>query len=152
MARGITRIRWFRRHVSWGTVYLTCDETHPRRVKLGFTQRKTIDRRKELARSVEGRLVIVHTVQMPHAFALEYRCHKAMRGLGDRDFGKTSEWYVLRDDITLDHVIEMLHNEAKRLRLIAKIKLAWPSFGKITAFDSGWRSGQNAQPIKSEIA
>ena len=45
--RGSLTVRWFRRAVPWGTVYLTCDERHPQRFKIGFTQRKTTDRRKD---------------------------------------------------------------------------------------------------------
>ena len=52
-SRGSLTVRWFRRAVPWGTVYLTCDEQHPQRIKIGFTQRKTAERRKELAKLIE---------------------------------------------------------------------------------------------------
>lgn len=56
-SRGSLNVRWFRRAVPWGTVYLNCDERHPQRFKVGFTQRKTTERRKELARGLEKRLL-----------------------------------------------------------------------------------------------
>ncbi len=33
-SRGSLTVRWFRRAVPWGTVYLTCDERHPQRFKI----------------------------------------------------------------------------------------------------------------------
>lgn len=148
--RGFIRIRWFRRNVAWGTVYLTCDETYPRRVKLGFTQRKTVERRQELARSVSGRLAIVQTVRMPHAFALEARCHRAMKRLARRDTERSREWYILRDGIALDDVLRMMKRRAERLRLVATLKIAWPRYGTVTVFDSGWRPATVTQPWSPE--
>ena len=138
-SRGSLTIRWFRRAVPWGTVYLTCDERYPQRIKIGLTQRKTTERRCELARGLEKRLLIVQTIQMPHAHCLESRCLKRVTRLADRDFAKTSEWFVLGDGFTLDDVAQAMLDEARRLRREARWKLAWPSQGRFTVFDSGWR-------------
>lgn len=138
-SRGSLTVRWFRRAVPWGTVYLTCDERYPQRFKIGFTQRKTTERRRELARGLEKRLLIVQTIQMPHAHCLESRCLKSVTRLADRDFAKTSEWFVLGDGFTLDDVAQVMLDEARRLRREARWKLAWPSQGRVAVFDSGWR-------------
>ena len=120
-------------------MYLTCDERHPQRFKIGFTQRKTTERRKELARGLEQRLLIVQTIQMPYAHCLESRCLKSVTRLADRDFAKSSEWFVLGDGFTLDDVAQAMLDEARRLRREARWKLAWPSQGRVAVFDSGWR-------------
>lgn len=138
-SRGSLKVRWFRRAVPWGTVYLNCDERHPQRFKIGFTQRKTTDRRKELARGLEKRLLIVQTIQMPHAYSLESRCLESAKQLAERDFAKSSEWFVLGDGFTLDDVARAMLDDARRLRREARWKLAWPSRGRIAVFDSGWR-------------
>jgi hypothetical protein len=138
-SRGSLKVRWFHRAVPGGTVYLTCDERHPQRFKIGFTQRKTTDRRKELSHGLEKRLLIVQTIQMPYAYSLESRCLKTVKRLAERDFSKSSEWFVLGDGFTLDDVAEAMLLEARRLRREAKWKLAWPSQGKVAVFDSGWR-------------
>ncbi|ATG38001.1 MAG: GIY-YIG nuclease family protein [Rhodobiaceae bacterium] len=150
-SRGFTRIRWFRRNVAWGTVYLTCDESDPRRIKIGFTQRKTIDRRKELSRSVQGRMVIVQTVRMPHAFALEARCHAKVRRLAYRDKSRTREWYLLREGASLSDVATLISEQATRLRRIARLKIAWPPYGRISLFDSGWRPAERVEPVKVDL-
>ncbi|WP_140849210.1 GIY-YIG nuclease family protein [Paracoccus sp. FO-3] len=150
-SRGFTRIRWFRRNVAWGTVYLTCDEEDPRRIKIGFTQRKTVDRRKELSRSVQGRMVIVQTVKMPHAFALEARCHAKIGRLAGRDRTRNREWYILREGASVSDVAQLITEQATRLRRIARLKIAWPSYGRITLFDSGWRPAGRTDPIKSDL-
>lgn len=138
-SRGSLTVRWFRRAVPWGTVYLTCDERYPQRFKIGFTQRKTTERRRELARGLEKRLLIVQTIQMPHAHCLESRCLKSVTRLADRDFAKSSEWFVLGDGFTLDDVAQAMLDEAQRLRWEARWKLAWPSRGRVAVLDSGWR-------------
>ncbi|WP_207100908.1 GIY-YIG nuclease family protein [Paracoccus shandongensis] len=138
-SRGSLKVRWFRRAVPWGTVYLTCDERYPQRIKIGFTQRKMTERRRELARGFEKRLLIVQTIQMPHAHCLESRCLKSATRLADRDFAKSSEWFVLGDGFTLDDVAQTMLDNARRLRREARWKLAWPSQGRVTVFDSGWR-------------
>lgn len=149
--RGISRVRWFRRAVKWGTVYLTCDERHPSRIKIGFTNRKTIDRRKELARGVERRLVIVQTIQMPHGFCLEARCLGRAKELAQRDHAKTSEWFVLNSGVTLNDMAEAMKREARRLRREARWKFAWPSYGRVTVFDSGWRPKGSRPSVKMDL-
>lgn len=128
-----------------------CDERHPRRIKLGFTKRKTIDRRQELARGLEMRLMIVQTIQMPHAFCLEARCLMQMAGLAHRDHAKSSEWMVLEDGITLDDVAQTMTREARRLRWEARLKFAWPRHGRISVYDSGWRSTGARQQSRQEL-
>mgnify|MGYP002712819896 CR=1 FL=1 len=150
-SRGSLRVRWFHHAVPWGTVYLTCDERHPQRFKIGFTQRKTTDRRKELSYGLEKRLLIVQTIQMPYAYSLESRCLKFVKRLAERDFAKSSEWFVLSDDFTLDDVAEMMLLEARRLRREAKWKLAWPSHGRVTKFDSGWRKDRLRPSTKYDL-
>lgn len=150
-SRGSLYVRWFRRAVPWGTVYLNCDERHPQRFKIGFTQRKTTERRKELARGLEKRLLIVQTIRMPHAYCLESRCLARVSKLASRDFAKSSEWFVLDPDHTIDDVAQALLDEAQRLRREAKWKLAWPSYGRVAVFESGWRAGARSPSRKYEL-
>lgn len=150
-SRGFTRIRWLRRNVAWGTVYLMCDETDARRIKIGFTQRKTMDRRQELSRNVEGRMIIVQTVRMPHAFALEARCHRKVKRWAKRDRDRSREWYILLEGASVDEVARLIVRQAMRLRLIARLKLAWPAYGHITLFDSGWRPDERRELLKTDL-
>ena len=150
-SRGSLKVRWFRRAAPGDTVYLTCDERYPQRIKIGLTQRKTTERRCELARGLEKRLLIVQTIQMPHAHCLESRCLKSATPLADRDFAKSSEWFALGDGFTLDDVVQAMLDEARRLRREARWKLAWPSNGRVAVFDSGWRKAGKQPSLKYDL-
>ena len=104
----------------WGAAYLTCDKRHPQRIKIGLTQCKMTEQRNELARGLEKRLLVVQTIQMPHAHCLESQCLKTVTRLADRDFAKTSEWFVLGDGFNLDDVAQAMHADARRLRREAR--------------------------------
>ena len=145
--RGFTRIEWFRPNVAWGTVYLTADEQYNRRIKLGFTQRKSTERRKELAREVDGRLLIVLTIKMPHAFALEAACHRTMRKIAKRDPKRTKEWYILRQGRTISDAEKLIVKQASRIQLIARLKFSWPKYGAVNIFKSNYQHAPREKDV-----
>lgn len=89
---------------------------------------------------------------MPHAYCLEGRWLKSVTRRADRDFARTSEWFVLGDGFTLDDVAQAMLDAARRLRREARWKLAWPSLGRITVFESGWRKDEKQSSKKYELA
>lgn len=133
-----SRIGWFMRRPGWGTVYLMAPESDPTLFKIGFTRRRTVDRRRELQRPEDGKLRIVCTITMPHAYLLEQRLLAKMRG-GWRIFRRRAnprgtEWFHLRRGETLAQVEALMEFEARRLRLAAGLRFSWPWSGRIRHF------------------
>jgi hypothetical protein len=48
-------------------------------------------------------------------------------------------------------VAQLITEQATRLRRIARLKIAWPIYGRISLFDSGWRPTGRTDPIKSDL-
>ena len=131
-----TRIGWFDFRAAPGTVYLMQPDNDPTLFKLGFTTRRTLERRRELQRRGDGRLRIVCSVTMPHAYVLEQRLLRRMRG-GWRFFRRRSsprgtEWFHLRRRETIADIQTMMEREARRVRRAARLRFSWPLFGRIT--------------------
>ena len=75
-----TGIPWLRRRkVPYGTVYLMQARATPRLFKVGFTKRRTKDRRTELNRVASDDLAIVYTVSLPWARACETLIFRRLR-------------------------------------------------------------------------
>ena len=135
-----TRIGWFNIRAVPGTVYLMQPDNDPRLFKLGYTSRHTLERRRELQRPGDGRLRIVCSVTMPHAYALEQRLLGRMRGgwrfLRRRGSPRGTEWFYLRRGEKLSDIQLLMEREARRVRLAAVVRFSWPLGGKITLFEA----------------
>jgi hypothetical protein len=129
-------VPWFRAHPVWGTVYLMQSLETPRLIKIGYTQRRTKDRRAELIGSVQGDLKIMFKISMPNAYATEQLILRGMRqrlfGFGDR---RGTEWFWLRRWETLDHVAIRIERAANRIKLTSQIKGSWPREATVRVFD-----------------
>lgn len=152
-----TKIGWFDFKAATGTVYLMQPDNDPRLFKLGFTSRRTLERRRELQRPGDGKLRIICSVTMPHAYALEQRLLGRMRG-GWRFFRRRSsprgtEWFYLRRNEQILDIQALMEREARRVRLAAAIRFSWSLRGRILLFEGSrtriagafrpvlWRSG-----------
>ena len=134
------KIGWFNHRAAAGTVYLMQPENDPRLFKLGYTSRRTLERRRELQRAGDGKLRILCSVTMPHAYVLEQRLLRRMRG-GWRLFRRRSsprgtEWFYLRRGETISDIRRLLAREARRVRLAARLRFSWPLGGKIALFEA----------------
>jgi len=135
-----TRIGWFDFRAAPGTVYLMQPDNDPRLFKLGFTSRRTLERRRELQRAGDGTLRIVCSVTMPHAYVLEQRLLRRMRG-GWRFFRRRgsprgTEWFYLQRGEQIRDIQRLMAREARRVRFAACIRLSWPPRGRITLFEA----------------
>ena len=130
-------IPWFRRS-GWGTVYLLQSREDPRLFKVGYTRRRTKDRRAELRAKVYGELDIVYGLSMPHAYHAEQR---TLRGLRLRWFGRGdergAEWFRLRKNETMDDIKARITKAAAQVRREAKFKLSWAKDTQIRIFNAG---------------
>lgn len=135
------KIGWFNFKAPTGTVYLMQPDNEPRLFKLGYTSRRTLERRRELQRPGDGRLRIVCSVTMPHAYVLEQRLLRRMRR-GWRLFRRRSsprgtEWFYLWRGEQISDIQRMMEREARRVRLAAGIRFSWPLRGRIMLFEAG---------------
>lgn len=135
-----SRIGWFRFKAATGTVYLMQPDNDPTLFKLGFTSRRTLERRRELQRPGDGKLRIVCSVTMPHAYVLEQRLLRRMRR-GWRFFRRRSsprgtEWFHLRRGEKISDIQALMEQEARRVRLAAAVRFSWPLRGKIMLFEA----------------
>ncbi len=119
------RIRFFAKRVKIGTVYLLVSERNPRLFKIGFTERATQKRRRELEHSSGERLTIAHTVPQPWAFTTEQRLHWIYRG---RMFGTVpamgTEWFRLLPWESMRVVRWRINVIAKLTKWEAKLKMS----------------------------
>lgn len=134
------KIGWFNLRAPTGTVYLMQPDNDPRLFKLGYTSRHTLERRRELQRPGDGKLRIVCSVSMPHAYALEQRLLARMRG-GWRLFRRRSsprgtEWFYLRRGETILDIQTLIEREARRVRRAAGLRFSWPLSGTIALFEA----------------
>ena len=134
-------IAWFRGRPAWGTVYLMQSLNEPDLFKVGFTKRRTKDRRSELQGKVGGRLKVFYTLSMPNAYFTEQLVLRRLRrrfwGRGDR---RGTEWFRLRKKETMSDVVDRIHKAACRIRWVSKMKLSWPSGQDFVVYKSWDRS------------
>ena len=148
-------IPWLRRRgTGWGTVYLMQSRKRPGLFKVGFTQRRTKDRRTELNRVDRDDVRIVFTVSMP----LARQCERIMlrrlrRGLfrrrGDR---RGTEWFWLRKGERIDDIAALLNDTAHTIRRVGRFKLSWPAGKEIRIFNAlpSRASGASEKPQDQE--
>ena len=130
---------WLRRRgIGRGTVYLMRSRKRPGLFKVGFTRRRTEDRRTELNRVGRDDMKIVFTVAMPLARQCERALLRRLRGgvfqrKGDR---RGTEWFWLRKGEHIDDIAALLHHTAHTVRRVGKLKLSWPAGAQIRIFDA----------------
>ncbi|MEM9524071.1 MAG: GIY-YIG nuclease family protein [Pseudomonadota bacterium] len=131
-------IRWFQRRPRWGTVYLMQSQDQPDLFKVGYTTRRTKDRRAELKGKVDGRLKIVYTLSMPNAYFTEQlvlrRLRRRFLGRGD---GRGTEWFRLRRRETIADIARRIEEAARQIRFISRLKLSWPKDTEFRIFRGG---------------
>ncbi len=133
--RRSSRIRWFRRHVRSGTVYLLVSRHNPALFKIGFTERLTKDTRRELERSSGEPQSIVFAISMPWACACEQRLHwYYSHRSGGRARSSDTKWYRLRVWESLPRVRQKMLRIAALTALEAWLKLSWPKGTQIRSF------------------
>lgn len=121
-----------------GTVYLMQSRIKPQLFKVGFTARKTIERRAELNRVAGDDMVIIATVSMPWARQCEALILRRLR----RDWFRKrdrrgTEWFWLRRSESIEHIVARLEKSSRRIEHIAKLKLSWPKNTTRRHFRSG---------------
>ena len=132
------KIPWLRRRgIGRGTVYLMQSRRRPDLFKIGFTTRRTKDRRTELNRVGQDDMKIVFTVAMPWA----RHCESAMlRQLRRTPFRKRdrrgTEWFWLRKGERIHDIAARLHDTAHTVRRVSRLKLSWPTEGGIRTFNA----------------
>ncbi len=121
-------IPWFRKRLKTGTIYLMRSVEDPDLFKVGFTERLSNTRRKELERHSGHCLRIFYTLSMPHAYICEQRLHRFYRR---RFFGRASElgteWYRLRSWENIDGVKNRMNRMAVITKMEARLKFSWPA-------------------------
>lgn len=138
-----TGIPWlWRRKVPYGTVYLMQARATPRLFKVGFTKRRTKDRRTELNRVASDDLAIVYTVSLPWARACETLILRRLRWnpfrRGDR---RGTEWFWLRKRETIEAIIAKLDRAARDTRRMARWRWSWPRGAEIKTFRANRQGG-----------
>ena len=136
--RRSARIQWLSRRTKNGTVYLMVSLDNPGLFKIGFTERLTTDRRRELERSSGERLTIAHSVSMPWAYATEQRLHRYYRNRlwgSARELG--TEWFQLRRWESLGGVRKRMDRAARLTEWEARLKLSWREGAEIRSFTNG---------------
>jgi hypothetical protein len=144
------KLPWGRaRSAPYGTVYLMQDKHQPRLIKVGYTKRRTIDRRAELNRVAGDDMRIRMTLSMPWAAQVE---QKALRHLRRKRRLKSdhrgTEWFWLPDTDALSDIETILTNTATKIQKTARLKLSWPKNTQIKMFKprSGLKSATAHNP------
>jgi len=124
----IQMIPWFRfSRVPRGTVYLMQSRNEPDLFKVGFTKRKTIERRAELNRVAGDNMKIVFTVSMPWARKSEALALRRLRRNPFRKRDKRgTEWFRLQPGEDIQKIAGGIEAASNRIELLAKIKFSWP--------------------------
>lgn len=123
--------RWPRtRHVrlsgKWGTVYVFQDRADPSLFKVGVTARLSKTRKREVSSTMAGGAPLrqILAIDMPHARSVETIAHRRLRPLRAR-CGRGREWYRVRNDDDLRHVLEQVEAAADEVRRVAMQRGRW---------------------------
>jgi len=129
-------VRWFRfSRVPYGTVYLMQSARDRRLFKVGFTKRKTIERRAELDRVAGDNMKIVATVSMPWGRACETDVLRRLRANPFRKRDRRgTEWFWLGKNENIDAIEKRLNRSADRIARRAKFQLSWPKAATVRRF------------------
>ncbi len=106
--------------------------------KVGFTKRKTIERRAELNRVAGDDMKIVFTISMPWARKSEALALRRLRRNPFRKRDKRgTEWFRLRSGEDIQKIAGGIEAASGRIELIAKIKFSWPKGFEKRIFRAG---------------
>lgn len=121
-------IPWLRfSRVPWGTVYLLQSRNEPRLFKVGFTKRRTKDRRAELNRVAGDDMKIVSTVSLPWARNCEALVLRRLRRNPFRKRDRRgTEWFWLFATEDIHRIADRLEAASSHIEVIAKLKFSWP--------------------------
>lgn len=99
----------------------------PSLFKVGYTARKTVNRRAEINRVAGDDMRIVQTVTMPWAYSCEglVLCRIRREWFRRRD-RRGTEWFRLKRGENIDQVARKIRRCADRTVLVAKLKRSWP--------------------------
>lgn len=142
------RIGWFNWGATRGTVYLMRPRARPDLFKIGYTVRPAEQRRRELEKKSDRGLDIICAVTMPHAYALEQKLLRRMRGgwwfFRRRRSNRGTEWFHLRPGERIERIRDLVLWEARRTRLLALFRCSWPIFGRLQVFAPAALTGGRA--------
>lgn len=132
------KIRWFRsRSAPYGTVYLVQSRDDRTLFKVGFTSRKTVDRRAELNRVAGDDMMIVSTVSMPWALVCESRVLSKLRTqFFRRGNHRGTEWFHLKKGETISQIEQLITDTAIRIEKSARFRRAWAADAERRHFKS----------------
>ena len=137
-ARRQRRLGWFNWRATRGTVYLMRPRSRPDLFKIGYTVRPAEQRRRELEKKSDRGLEIICSVTMPHAYALEQKLLRKMRGgwciFRRRRNKRGTEWFHLKPGEKIEQIRDLVLWEARRTRLLAALRFSWPIFGRVKSF------------------
>lgn len=129
------RVGWFNWRATRGTVYLMQPRSRPDLFKIGYTVRPAEQRRRELEKKSDRGLEIICSVTMPHAYSLEQKLLRRMRGgwwiFRRRANTRGTEWFHLRPGERIEHIRDLVLWEARRTRLSAVLRFSWPIFSRL---------------------
>lgn len=121
-------VPWFRPTRRITTVYLFQSIDRANLIKVGFTARPDQARQGELQRALGGKLHLVQTIRMPHAYYVEQRAHRRLAAKGwrlSRREGLGTEWYLLPPSVTPKDVAALLETWAFEVQAQAKQRRSW---------------------------
>ncbi|WP_170566223.1 GIY-YIG nuclease family protein [Ruegeria atlantica] len=134
-------IPWLRRRGrGWGTVYLMQSRRHSGLFKVGYTTRRTKDRRTELNRVGGDDMKIVFTVSMPRARQCErIMLHRLRHNPARKRDRRGTEWFWLRHGERIEDIATALLATAHIIKRVSRLKLSWPAGGEIRTFSASGR-------------
>jgi hypothetical protein len=110
--------------------------------KVGFTTRKTIDRRAELNRTAQRHMWIMASVSMPYARACETRLlRKLAKDKHRQRDHRGTEWFHLRPGEHIDDIAKRLVRASRWVEIRMRLSIAWPISGKRKIWRANRRHG-----------
>lgn len=133
---------------AWGTVYVFVDREQPNIIKVGYTARLSMIRKREVSRDMAGGAALrqVYAIDMHYARSVERALHQTLPTvLAPCSRGK--EWYVLPDSSPayLDCVVALVERAAVKVRAGALRLHRWPPKADRSA--KAWRLTQGG-PVR----
>lgn len=131
-------IPWFRfSRAPWGTVYLMQSRNQPRLFKVGYTKRKTKDRRAELNRVAGDDMKIIATIQTPWATKCESLLLRRLRRNPFRKRDRRgTEWFHLGKNEDIAGIVKKLKRASAHIEVFARIKFSWPKNSRRKFFEA----------------
>ena len=147
-------IPWFRfSRAPWGTVYLMQSRNQPRLFKVGYTKRKTKDRRAELNPVARDDMKIVATIQTPWATKCEALLLRRLRRNPFRKRDRRgTEWFHLGKKEDIAAIVKKLKRASVHIEISARIKFSWPTNSRRKLFEANKVSRKNQTNTTETVA